>query len=524
METVKINPDFSNLENPGTIIKSIHDMKSSTREPVGRSEALEQLLEQVEPVDFIAKKYPDVVRLRKQLEGLEPGSDTANKIQKQIGSLKLKRDDYVFDTIKSTLELAEKNGWGLCLNSGSIYLYNGAFWDMLDSAQFKMFLCDIAEGMGLPEREARFHRFQDELIRQFEASASLPTPEPEPDKVLINLKNGTYEVNGDGKTNLRPPSKEDFLTYQLPFDYDPKAAAPRFQKYLNEVLPDIERQMVLAEYIGYLFVRHGTNNLKLEKLLILYGGGQNGKSVFLDIIGALIGSNNITNISLENLTEPKGFYRVGLNNRLVNYSTEINGKFDVSLFKKLVSGEPVEACQKYEQPFTMTQYAKFIFNSNELPQSVEHSDAYFRRFLIVPFDVKITEEQKDVDLAGKIIDSELSGVFNWVLEGLSRLIAQRKFSPCEASENVLKKYRLETNSVQMFLEDNNYKASENGRYIKLNELFQEYQTYCVGEGRRPFNKTNFREQMRKLGVVDDRNRDGNIYYLEGGINPFEAPY
>ena len=159
-----------------------------------------------------------------------------------------------------------------------------------------------------------------------------------------------------------------------------------------------------------------------------------------------------------------------------------------------------------------------------LPQSVEHTDAYFRRFLIVPFDVKITEDQKDVDLARKIIDSELSGIFNWVLEGLSRLIAQRKFSPCEASENVLKKYRLETNSVQMFLEDNNYKASENGRYIKLNELFQEYQTYCVGEGRRPFNKTNFREQMRKQGIVDDRNREGNIYYLEGGINPFEAPY
>ena len=83
METVKIKPDFSNLESPGTIKKSIDDMKSITREPVGRSEALEQLLEQVEPVDFIAKKYPDVVRLRKQFEGLEPGSDTANKIDRK---------------------------------------------------------------------------------------------------------------------------------------------------------------------------------------------------------------------------------------------------------------------------------------------------------------------------------------------------------------------------------------------------------------------------------------------------------
>lgn len=521
---IQLTPNFTGLNDPGEIIKSIEDMKSTDKQTVGKSEALELLLDQVEPLDFQALKYPEVERLRKQLEEVDPGSDQAGKLQRQINSLKMKRDDYVFDTIKSTLELADKNNWGLCLNSNSVYLYNGAYWDMVDRSQFQTFLCDIAEGMGIPERTARFHTFQKELVSQFETSASLPTPEADSDTVLINLRNGTYEINGNGQTKLRPPKKEDFLTYQLQFDYDPKATAPKFEKYLNEVLPDIERQRILAEYIGYLFVRHGTNNLKLEKLLILYGGGQNGKSVFLDIIGALIGLANWTNISLENLTEPKGFYRVALNNKLVNYSTEINGKFDVSLFKKLVSGEPVEACRKYEQPFTMTQYAKFIFSSNELPQSVEHTDAYFRRFLIVPFDVKITEEQKDVDLARKIIADELSGIFNWALEGLNRLIQQRKFSECEASENILKKYRLESNSVQMFLEDNNYKPSENGGYIKLAVLYEDYKKYCIGEGRTPFNKTRFRGQLRKLDIVDDMNREGNIYYLEGGINPFDQNY
>ena len=521
METVRLNPDFTWLEHPDVIKKSIEDMKSTGRETVSKGEALEMLLDQVEPVDFVALKYPEVKRLRKQLEDVEPGSDQADKIQRQISDFKLKRDDYVFDTIKSTLELADQNGLGLCLNSNSVYLYNGGYWDMLDRAQFNKFLCDIAEGMGLPERTARFHTFQKELIYQFETSASLPTPEVDSDTVLINLRNGTFEIDANGQTKLRPPKKDDFLTYQLQFDYDPKATAPKFEKYLNEVLPDVERQRILAEYIGYLFVRNGTHNLKLEKLLILYGNGQNGKSVFLDVIGSLIGLANLTNISLENLTEPKGFYRAALNNKLVNYSTEINGKFDVSLFKKLVSGEPVESCRKFEQPFTMTRYAKLIFNSNELPQSVEHSDAYFRRFLIVPFDVKITEEQKDVDLARKIIDDELPGIFNWVLEGLNRLIKQREFSPCEASDNILKQYRLETNSVQMFLEDNNYKPSKNGSYIKLSVLFADYQTYCVGEGRRPFNKTNFREQLKRLGIVDGKNREGNVYYLEGGINPFD---
>jgi len=161
---IQLTPNFTGLNDPGEIIKSIEDMKSTDKQTVGKSEALELLLDQVEPLDFQALKYPEVERLRKQLEEVDPGSDQAGKLQRQINSLKMKRDDYVFDTIKSTLELADKNNWGLCLNSNSVYLYNGAYWDMVDRAQFQTFLCDIAEGMGIPERTARFHTFQKELV------------------------------------------------------------------------------------------------------------------------------------------------------------------------------------------------------------------------------------------------------------------------------------------------------------------------------------------------------------------------
>ena len=157
---VQLTPDFTGLDDPGAIKKSIEDMKSTDRQTVGKSEALDLLLDQVEPLDFQALKYPEVKRLRKQLDDVEPGSDQADKILKQINSFKMKRDDFVFDTVKSTLELAEKNNWGLCLNSNSVYLYNGAYWDLLDRAQFETFICDIAEGMVIPERTARDHTFQ----------------------------------------------------------------------------------------------------------------------------------------------------------------------------------------------------------------------------------------------------------------------------------------------------------------------------------------------------------------------------
>ena len=68
--------------------------------------------------------------------------------------------------------------------------------------------------------------------------------------------------------------------------------------------------------------------------------------------------------------------------------------------------------------------ARLIFNCNELPRGNEFTDAYFRRFLIVPFDVTIPPEEQIKDLHSQIIENKLAGVFNWVLRGLARLLKQ----------------------------------------------------------------------------------------------------
>lgn len=150
--------------------------------------------------------------------------------------------------------------------------------------------------------------------------------------------------------------------------------------------------------------------------MLLYGTGANGKSVFYEVVKNLLGEINISAHSLQSLTDNTGYYRAMIANKLVNYASEINGKLETSVFKQLVSGEPVEARLPYGKPFTITKYAKLIFNCNGLPRDVEQTEAYFRRFLSVPFEVTIPEAEQDKQLAQKIVSSELSGVFNWVLE------------------------------------------------------------------------------------------------------------
>jgi putative DNA primase/helicase len=515
---MKLKPVFDDLNNPATILNHVEELKGKA-EATPHSEILLQLIEQFEPLDFEALAFPQAKKLREQLEQLDKkltnpdGSINTDKnlfrereqwkdIKKQLDKMRLTLKHLLVLSIENALKFAETNRWGLCKNHDFIYLYNGTFWAEIDKETFQKFLGEAAEKMGVPTFDARFYQFREQLFKQFLATAYLPTPESNKDTVLINLQNGTFEISTQG-TKLRPFDRSDFITYQLPFEYNPQAKAPRFEAYLDRVLPDPERQRVLAEYLGFVFIKHGSNALKEEKALILYGTGANGKSVFFEVVNALLGSNSVSSYSLQSLTNENGYFRAKLANKLVNYASEINGNLEASTFKQLVSGEPVEARLPYGQPFILKQYAKLIFNCNELPKDVEHTNAYFRRFLIIPFDETIPPEEQDKNLHTKIIDNELSGVFNWVLQGLNRLLEQKRFSDCEAAKQAIEQYKTESNSVQMFLNDNEYIGNPKN-YKLIKDLYPEYRAFCIEDGMPPFKKSNFIKQLRALGLIVER--------------------
>jgi len=482
----------------------------------------------LENSDFIDILEMDLQKFRNQFHAAqeEPAIDHSkilNSLFEQIDEVdfreeagftnedqKLSKKHYLVTCVEKILETANLNNWGICRNHDFIYLYNGEYWSLLDNIEYQTFLGIAAEKMGVDRFDARLYTFREQLLKQFLAVANLPNP-PQSDKVLVNLKNGTFEID-EGRLNLRKPDRNDFLTYQLPFCYDVSAKCPVFDYYLNTVLPEIEKQQILAEYLGYLFIKPSV--LKLEKALLLYGKGANGKSVFFEIVNALLGgTENVSSYSLQNLTNENGYYRAMLANKLVNYASEINGKLEASIFKQLVSGEPVEARLPYGEPFTLINYAKLIFNCNELPKEVEQTTAYFRRFLIIPFDITIPEERQDKQIAQKIIRNELSGVFNWVLEGLKRLLHQKQFTRSEAVDNVLERYMRESNTVILFLEEEGYRASLD-EYVQLKELYNDYKLFCYDGSYHPVSKRNFSERLRNVNIKSERKNYGMVVYVK----------
>ena len=500
-----IKPQFENLE-ANVILNHLNELTEIREIP--HTEILNNLIEEIEPINFLEEAYPEVENLKEQLKKAEVGSNEAKELIKKLSGLKVSEKHHTIISVEKVIKYAELKDWGICKQLSYIYLYNGCFWKEINSDEFEVFLGLSAEKLGVPKYTAKYFQFRQKLLKQFLATGYLQKPEPQQNTVLINLQNGTFEITPE-KSFLRGFNRKDFLTYQLPFEYNPEAIAPLFQAYLNKVLPDVSRQKVLAEYLGYVFIKQGSKSLKLEKALILYGSGANGKSVFYEIVNALLGTENTSNHTLQNLTDENGYYRAKIANKLVNYASEINGKLESSIFKQLVSGEPVGARLPYGEPFELKEYAKLIFNCNELPKDVEHTNAYFRRFLIIPFDVTIPEEERDTQLSNKIIETELSGVFNWVLEGLNRILEQKKFTECEAANKVLERYRFESDTVQLFLDEYEFKKCCDD-YVLLKDIYTLYKGFCFEDGCKPLNKTNFRKRLEAIGINVSKNNKGNI--------------
>jgi putative DNA primase/helicase len=160
-----------------------------------------------------------------------------------------------------------------------------------------------------------------------------------------------------------------------------------------------------------------------------------------------------------------------------------------------------------------------MFNCNELPRDVEQTNAFFRRFLIVPFDVTIPESEQDRELPSKIIANELSGVFNWVLAGLERLLNQKRFSDCEAARFAGENYRLQSDSVKLFLDETGYQKSSDAQTL-IKELFVEYRSFCIEDGHLPVGKTNFIKRLQSSGVLVERKMIGNVASLRRGSISF----
>ena len=313
-------------------------------------------------------------------------------------------------------------------------------------------------------------RRQKEVVNFIKVSTYKNLKEAPP--YLLPVQNGILNLTTGKLEDFNP---DYFILNASPAIYDPKAKCPLFMKFLSEIV-DPQDALTLQEYAGFCLWREYT----FHRALLLVGEGANGKSTFLNVLIMLIGKENIVNTPLQTLNTNR-FSRGRLYGKMANICPDLPAiaMRDVGKFKQMTGQDPMTGEYKFRDEFTFWNYAKLVFACNQIPKSPEDTTAFFRRWLIINFPNKFPEgdPKTDTRLAEKLTTpEELSGILNWALEGLQRLIREQHFTTSKTVEETRRQYVEGSDPIKAFVETQLEPAA--GNFEPRNDVYNAFLKWC----------------------------------------------
>lgn len=266
--------------------------------------------------------------------------------------------------------------------------------------------------------------------------------------------------------------------------------------------------------IGYSM----TSSVEMQKAFVLYGKtAGNGKSTLLEIIERLIGSENVSHVTLQDFVNNR-FSVSEIKGKLVNMVSEMTKEFlkDSSVFKQIVTGDTATVEEKFKDRHTIKPYAKHIFTANELPKVADTSNGYFRRLFIIPFEAVFTDLEK-INFNFKELITEQALDYLAAIALQEYIIARREhaFINEEESKNIIETYKMDSNTVIAYLYDKDRMRCllRSGRVRKRNEVFADYINYCKDSGYIHKGRNKFYEEVEATGLVQKGVYNGYDTYI-----------
>lgn len=330
---------------------------------------------------------------------------------------------------------------------------------------------------------------------------------------LINFKNGLYDLNNNA---LMPHSPYYFTINQINanINWDPVRIGA-VDSFLDKIsCGNIGRKKAILQMIGYSM----TSSVEMQKAFVLYGKtAGNGKSTLLEIIERLIGSENVSHVTLQDFVSNR-FSVSEIKGKLVNMVSEMTKEFlkDSSIFKQIVTGDTTTVEEKFKDRHTIKPYAKHIFTANELPKVADTSNGYFRRLFIIPFEAVFTDLEK-INFNFKELITEQALDYLAAIALQEYIIARREhaFINEEESKNIIETYKMESNTVIAYLYDKDRMRCllRSGRVRKRNEVFADYINYCKDSGYIHKGRNKFYEEVEATGLVQKGVYNGYDTYI-----------
>jgi len=328
------------------------------------------------------------------------------------------------------------------------------------------------------------------------------------DPWLLNVANGTLDLRtGD----LHPHHPNDLITRLIDVPCDPNAPCPTFLSFLSDIF---EGNRELIGYVQRIVGYSLTGSIREQMVIIGYGSGSNGKSTLNGTLRRLLGdyaADADADSFMERKSDAIREDIAALDGvRLVAASETSDGKrLSEALVKKMTGGERLRARRLYENGYEFVPQFKVWLSTNHRPQIVGTEHAIWRRIRLIPFNVTISDENRDRDLPEKL-EAELPGILAWAVRGCLEWQRIGEAPPAiviEATDN----YRRDMDIIGDWLEDRC--ELRPGIRDTPKALYADYVAYCELTGETPIKQRTFGTRLTERGCGEEKSN--NVRYRTG---------
>jgi len=388
--------------------------------------------------------------------------------------------------------------------AGNLYYYHeGVYKPKGEEALMEMYLKLLAA----VDRKEEFKKLMPGALIMY-VGINAPMLWDRPKLEWLNLLNGIYDW---GRMELLPHTPENLTTVQIPINYDSTAECPKWDTFLEEIFP--EGVTLMREVIGLCM----TPFMGLHKCIVLVGGGSNGKSTFLNAVETAIGKQNICNLSLQKLTDPRErFSSSGIVGKLVNIFSDLSARKieDTSNFKALTGQDSLTIEIGHKNQFSYTPFCKLIFSCNEVVKSDDDSVGYKRRFIHIPFVKPLkVDPKKGEEIAYNLAQPrELSGLLNKIIPRLPFII-EDGFTITEEIAAMVDNYCPIPDITKTWLLTNFVEDPEG--ILPSSMFYNYYCSHCIAT--EPFDRSKLIQYMKTLfpGIIGVN----QVTRIWKGLNP-----
>jgi putative DNA primase/helicase len=324
------------------------------------------------------------------------------------------------------------------------------------------------------------------------------------DLMKVNVNNGTLVIRKTGDDSpyitLKPHDPADLITKIAPIDYDPAAACPEYDKFIDRVQPDPAMRRFLHMWAGLSL----TGDISEEALAIFFGVGQNGKSTWLETVahvaGQYAGSSSVETF-VEHKHKRRGdqaspdVARLAGVRFLRTSEPESGARLAEAFVKWITGGDMITARHLNRAEFEFLPQFKLVISGNHRPVVRGVDKGIRRRIRLVPWNVTIPEGERDKTLKARLL-TEGSGILNRLLDGLVDWLDSGLVVPEEVTAATAK-YREDSDTLGRFLGACT-KASP-GSKVQSSRLFAVFLAWAKQNGVDEWTQNGFSAAMLDHG-------------------------